>query len=108
MCGGEMKRKSCRTCSDFWWCLESDREYACRSYKKKVRKRDERGKKHRVYESAQPAQPDDPDAGSGAAAEGQASASDGRGGGSDVGDCGDCDRGALGTALGGGEDGKRN
>ncbi len=35
-------------------------------------------------------------------------ASDGRSSGSDVGGCGDRDRGALGTALGGGEDGRRN
>ena len=88
--------------------MESDREYPCKDYKKKVRKRDERGKKHRVHEPAQPVQPDDTDAGSGAAAEGQAFASDGRGSGSDVGGCRDRDRGALGTSLGGGEDGKRN
>lgn len=88
--------------------MESDREYPCKDYKKKARKRNERGKKNRVYEPAEPAQPDDPDAGSGAETEGQASASDGRGVGSDVGDCRDRDRGALGTALGGKEDGKRN
>lgn len=88
--------------------MESDRGYPCKDYKQKARKRDERRKKHRVYEPAQSAQPDDPDAGSGAETEGQASASDGRGGGSDVGGCRDRDRGALGTALGGGEDGKRN
>ena len=83
--------------------MESDREYPCKDYKKKARKRDERGKKNRVYEPAESAQPDDPDAGSGAAAEGQAPASDGGGSGSDVGGCGDRDRGALGTALGGGD-----
>ena len=99
---------SCNNCRKQWRCWESDREYACREHEKKVRKRDERGKKHRVHEPAEPAQPDDPDVGSGAETEGQASASDGRGGGSDVGGCGDRDRGALGTALGGGEDGKRN
>ena len=83
--------------------MESDREYPCKDYKKKARKRDERRKKHPVHEPAQPAQSDDPDAGSGAAAEGQAPASDGRSSGSDVGGCGDRDRGALGTALGGGD-----
>lgn len=88
--------------------MESDREYPCKDYKKKARKRDERGKKHRVHEPAQPAQPDDPDVGSGAETEGQAFASAGRGSGSDVGGCRDRDRGALGTALGGGEDSKRN
>lgn len=61
-----------------------------------------------MYEPAESAQPDDPDAGSGAETEGQAPASDGRSSGSDVGGCGDRDRGALGTALGGGEDGRRN
>lgn len=88
--------------------MESDRENPCRDYKKKARKRNERGKKNRVYEPAESAQPDDPDAGSGAETEGQAFASDGRGSGSDVGGCRDRDRGALGTALEGGEDGKRN
>lgn len=101
-------KKSCSNCWKRWRCMESDRGYACREYEKKARKRDERGKKNRVYEPAEPAQPDDPDAGSGAAAERQASASDGRGSSSDVGGCGDRDRGALGTALGGGEDGKGN
>ena len=101
-------RKSCINCRKRWRCLESDLEYASREHEKKARKRDERGKKNRVYEPAEPAQPDDPDAGSGAETEGQASASDGRGVGSDVGDCRDRDRGALGTALGGKEDGKRN
>lgn len=101
-------RKSCINCRKRWRCLESDREYACREHEKKARKRNERGKKNRVYESAEPAQPDDPDLGSGAETEGQAFASDGRGSDSDVGGCGDRDRGALGTALGGGEDGKRN
>lgn len=101
-------KKSCSNCWKRWRCMESDREYACREHEKKVRKRDERRKKHRVHESAESAQPDDPDAGSGAETEGQAPAFDGRGSGSDVGGCGDRDRGALGTALGGGEDGKRN
>lgn len=91
-------RGSCSTCWKRWRCIESDREYACREYEKKARKSDERGKKHRVYEPAESAQPDD----------GQAPASDGRSSGSDVGGCGDRDRGALGTALGGGEDGRRN
>ena len=85
--------------------MESDREYPCKNCKKKARKRNERGKKYRVYEPAEPAQPDD---GSGAETEGQAFASDGRGSGSDVGGCRDRDRGTLGTALGGKEDGKRN
>ena len=88
--------------------MESDREDPCKDYKKKARKRNERGKKNRVYEPAEPAQPDDPDVGSGAETEGQAFASAGGGSGSDVGGCGDRDRGALGTALGGGEDGRRN
>lgn len=35
--------------------MESDREYPCKDYKKKARKRDERRKKHRVYEPAEPA-----------------------------------------------------
>ncbi len=99
---------SCKTCQKRWRCWESDREYTCRGYEKKVRKRDERRKKHRVHEFAEPAQADDPDAGSGVAAEGQAPASDGRGSGSDVDGCGDRDRGALGTALGCEKDGKRN
>lgn len=101
-------KKSCSNCWKRWRCMESDRGYACREYEKKARKSDERGKKHRVYEPAEPAQPDDPDAGSGAETEGQAPASDGRSSGSDVGGCGDRDWGALGTALGGGEDGKGN
>lgn len=83
--------------------MESDRGYPCKDYKQKARKRDERRKKHRVYEPAESAQPNDPDAGSGAETEGQAFASDGRSSGSDVGGCGDRDRGALGTALGGGD-----
>lgn len=86
--------------------MESDREYPCKDYKKKARKRDE--KRTEMHGTEKSAQPDDPDVGSGAETEGQAFASDGRGSGSDVGGCRDRDRGALGTALGGGEDGKRN
>lgn len=48
-------KKSCSTCRKRWRCLESDREYACREYEKKARKRNERGKKNRVYESAESA-----------------------------------------------------
>ncbi len=97
----------CRDCQKAWRCLESSRDYPCKDYVRKERKKRER-ERNPVHEPAQPAQSDDPDAGSGAAAEGQAPASDGGGSGSDVGGCGDRDRGALGTALGGGEDGKRN
>ena len=35
-------RKSCSTCRSCWRCMESDREYPCKDYKKKVRKRDEK------------------------------------------------------------------
>lgn len=98
-----MKEKSCRTCSGFRWCMESDREYPCKDYKKKARKRDERRKKYPVHEFAQPAQPDDRDAGSGAAAEEQALASDVGGSGSDVIGCGDRDRGGAGDVAGSGD-----
>ena len=41
--------KTCSTCWKRWRCMESDREYACREYEKKARKRNGKKKNCSTY-----------------------------------------------------------
>ena len=47
--------KTCSTCWKRWRCMESDREYACREYEKKARKRNEKRTEMHGTEKSEPA-----------------------------------------------------
>ena len=50
-----MENRTCSTCRNCWRCMESDREYPCKDYKKKARKRDEKRTEMHGTEKSEPA-----------------------------------------------------